>query len=580
MIVQQPQPQRVMSNAYPAPSPLAGPPLPGQAVPGSPQGPQYLFPPTYNCLVAVGGGDGSYPPQEAPPSFQPLVPYNHDFRSAEGARAPQLLFPAEDPTVTECCEVVRAGFHVELNYSMGFVALDAIFQVPSTATPEQLQACTFQLPQNNNCAVVMCEFYCGAPDTDRSQWAAHEVSCLAKSDAQALAEKGTPKKDGTPRVLMDSDPACFKILVPGVVSGHQVFVKVVYSEKIESFGGTYELRLPVGFSEGHMPLGEIHQRCVVTFGVNSGMRNFESHGFSFPGTMGYCLRTWSTTHQLWTSQESPTRLRGMVVSSLAWPLASLPPTNRPRSSDVVLCYTTTSDAILGHVVVDGPPMEASDPRSSFALFLCPPTVTPEGIYVFRRVIFVIDKSYSMDGAALNAVKRAVRDGVSMLRREDFFAIVAFSGAEQISLFPTAKEGTSTVPYSRTGFLSASTENKALACGDHLSAGWINSVVCDGGTDILAAMQTVKGIFDATRAEAKQHGLLDTCFMLTDGAVSNERDVCLYVERELTGVRMLTFGVGGYVNTAFLRMMARIGQGFYEQSLNEVNFFSQFRIRGC
>jgi hypothetical protein len=565
--------------AYRMPTPLGGPPPAGHPAPGAPQGPQFLLPPQYQAVIGVNGAE-SYPPLTAPPpTYNPPVPYNHDFRSTSGARAPQLVFPAqpnnggsEGSTQSRWCEVMRVGTHVELNYSAAFVTIEATFRVPSDATREQLAATTFQLPQNNNCALTNCEFLCGAPEADQRQWIVHEVSCLAKTDAQALAEKNPLPPNGSQRPLIDDDPACFKMVVPGVAPGNHVVVKVTYYETVECFGGTYELRLPLGFSEAHMPLAELSQRCVVTFAVNAGLRNFEANGYTFPSNRGYDLRGWSTSHQLWASQESPTRMKGMVVSTVAWPVVSLPAGDRPHAADVVLCYTTATDSVMAHVVTDSAPPGASDARSSFAMFLCPPTIVPNELNVYRRVIFAIDKSYSMQGTALAAVKNAVKGGITMLRPDDFFAVVAFSGAEQIVVFPTMNEqgmAAGSAPYSRTGFLPATAENVGMACGSERGAGWIDSVACDGGTDILAVMQTCKGIFEATRAEAIQHGLLDTCFLMTDGAVSNEREVCLYVDKELQDVRMLTFGVGGYVNVAFLRLLARLGRGFYEQSLNEV-----------
>jgi hypothetical protein len=92
------------------------------------------------------------------------------------------------------------------------------------------------------------------------------------------------------------------------------------------------------------------------------------------------------------------------------------------------------------------------------------------------------------------------------------------------------------------------------------------------------------------------------FLITDGAVNNERDICLYLKSLQTNVRVNTFGIGQYCNHYFLKvtlgdfnrgrtaawisepspspfssysqMLAQIGKGFSEVAFKSGEVYSQ------
>ena len=117
-------------------------------------------------------------------------------------------------------EVIRVATHVECNYSAAFVSMSAVFRVGNNngnLTPETLASATFQLPQKHNSAVTNCKFWVGKPQDEKS-WKAFDVSTLATTDAQELAQK-FPPKDGAVGPVRDSDPTTFIIPVQGVTMG-------------------------------------------------------------------------------------------------------------------------------------------------------------------------------------------------------------------------------------------------------------------------------------------------------------------------------------------------------------------------
>eukprot|EP00036_Acanthoecidae_sp_10tr_P010058 CAMPEP_0182917680 /NCGR_PEP_ID=MMETSP0105_2-20130417/1651_1 /TAXON_ID=81532 ORGANISM="Acanthoeca-like sp., Strain 10tr" /NCGR_SAMPLE_ID=MMETSP0105_2 /ASSEMBLY_ACC=CAM_ASM_000205 /LENGTH=987 /DNA_ID=CAMNT_0025054695 /DNA_START=40 /DNA_END=3004 /DNA_ORIENTATION=- len=574
-----PQPLGYTPPAYPG-GPPGYPPVnpqgPGQAPPNAPGGPEFLFPPQFNALIEPGGNLG-YPPVNdntigyPPPQYETVVAYSHDFRGLGGARAPQLVWradggsgvveqqpgqgegaPAPAPaTNIGYAEVKRMSTHVECNYSAAFVTMSGTFSIPDTkgVTENQLTSLTFQLPQKHNSAVTNCKFWVGKGE----KFQAFDVSTVAQSDAQQLAAKHPPPKDA---LMPVDDPAgsTFFIPVQGAKSGDDVVIEVTYYEKVESFGPNFEVLVPLGYEEKHMPLAEMNTRCPVTFAVNAGIRNFQTTGYQWPqgpnlGTVGYKLVSWSSSHQVWANQDNPTRLTGQVVSTVPWP--AQPIQNAPRANDFVLLYTTVANEILGHVVYEKAPPDSYDARDTYALFLTPPTAAPS-FQVFRRVIFLLDKSYSMSGEPFEQAREGLRRGLTMLNEGDEFSIHMFSHLldEQ---FPRKED--------ETLFMRATPQNIAIA------QEFLSKTQPDGGTDILGALQLAQVKMSMSRKEAQARGMFDFVFLLTDGAVSNEKDICNFATKEMGDVRFLTFGVGGFVNAAFLRMLATTGRGFCDISLN-------------
>merc|ERR1719224_239802 len=65
------------------------------------------------------------------------------------------------------------------------------------------------------------------------------------------------------------------------------------------------------------------------------------------------------------------------------------------------------------------------------------------------------------------------------------------------------------------------------------------------------------------------GAVPMVFVITDGAVEDEREICTFVERAFKKggadpaamlPRVNTFGIGRYANHYFLKMLANIGRG--------------------
>ena len=64
------------------------------------------------------------------------------------------------------------------------------------------------------------------------------------------------------------------------------------------------------------------------------------------------------------------------------------------------------------------------------------------------------------------------------------------------------------------------------------------------------------------------------FLLTDGAVAAEREICSYVQNEMKDIRLMTFGIGPYCNPQFLRVLGILGRGFTDLSLHQELIYDQ------
>ena len=153
----------------------------------------------------------------------------------------------------------------------------------------------------------------------------------------------------------------------------------------------------------------------------------------------------------------------------------------------------------------------------------------------RELVFLLDTSGSMQGAPLDAVKRAIRRCLEAMGPQDTFALIDFADTAS---------GLSSHPLPNTRGNVA----RALAYLDDLRA--------SGGTNQLA------GIHAALALPGDAMRLRHVVFM-TDGYIGNEGEVMALTHREVGAARIFSFGVGAAVNRYLLDEVARAGRGVAE-----------------
>jgi len=148
----------------------------------------------------------------------------------------------------------------------------------------------------------------------------------------------------------------------------------------------------------------------------------------------------------------------------------------------------------------------------------------------RRIVFVLDRSGSMQGRPLAAAKRAIRTCLAGLREGDAFAIVAFD--------------TGTTIFPRDGELAPGTPESVRE-----AAAFLDGIDAGGGTEIL------RGLRDGAGLLGDGGGNL---LLVTDGEVYGSEDVVAGMARR--GVRVHALGIGSAARDRFLEGLARATGG--------------------
>jgi Ca-activated chloride channel family protein len=154
------------------------------------------------------------------------------------------------------------------------------------------------------------------------------------------------------------------------------------------------------------------------------------------------------------------------------------------------------------------------------------------------MVFVVDGSGSMRGFPMDKVKEAMRYSLRNLNPEDTFQIIKFSNrAETFAPAPVA----------------------ATESNIQQGLGYIEGLSGRGGTIML------EGVRMALSPPADSERLRIISFM-TDGYIGNENQILAYLERNLGGARLFSFGIGSSVNRYLLDKMAEFGRGAVEYVL--------------
>lgn len=162
----------------------------------------------------------------------------------------------------------------------------------------------------------------------------------------------------------------------------------------------------------------------------------------------------------------------------------------------------------------------------------------------RDVVFVLDRSGSMNGIKMQSAARACSLLLHTLGPADRFAIQAFD-----NLFEWMLPNRAT---SRNGcFYDADEQN--VDNGDK----FLRTIEARGGTELESAVANALAMISARSDADKRIPIL---VLITDGEVGNEAQVLKRIQYEVGDTRVFTVGVDTAVNTGLLKRMANLGGG--------------------
>jgi len=177
-------------------------------------------------------------------------------------------------------------------------------------------------------------------------------------------------------------------------------------------------------------------------------------------------------------------------------------------------------------------------EGTFMLTVVPP-ILPAGARRGRDIVFVLDRSGSMDGWKMVAARRAVASMVETLGESDRFAVYAFDDRIETAF------GDHDL---RPGINRYRFEAAQLLAG----------IKAWGGTEMAEPLRLA--------AERVDLGVADRSPMVvlvTDGQVGNEAQIIKTLGPRLKHVRVFTVGIDRSVNIGFLQKLAELGGGAFE-----------------
>ncbi|KAG0629908.1 hypothetical protein M758_1G138400 [Ceratodon purpureus] len=428
-------------------------------------------------------------------------------------------YPADAPPLPALVPLTleRMDLNVECHISTGFVTLNSVWDV-NCVRSRTFCDCLLVIPMENQGTVSSVQI-------DMGHGRFYTTTVVPKDEAASYGARGSPKSEvGDPGTY---NPEFFRLNIPQVEGGSRLDLKVTWFQPMTFANGLYSLRVPLVSPETILPLatqlGSITKiRCSINTGTNDPVE---------AGTFANLMKEIQ-------------REAGMVVfendNGKDW-----------QNQDFIASYKVWSDGIFPNLIFQDPEPEESDKRGTFCLTISPPD--PNKITVFKRaVIFLMDRSGSMYGEPMDDALQSLFFGLESLKPEDSFNIIAFD--HEIALFSPQM-------------------NLATSASIGQAREWaMEKCKARGGTDILSPLQQAFQLLE-NFPEAVPY-----VFLITDGAVADERNICLAMQSRIIALgarapRISTFGIGHYCNYYFLKMLAVIGRG-----ISDVAFTSD-KIRG-
>uniref|UniRef100_M8BCQ5 Uncharacterized protein n=1 Tax=Aegilops tauschii TaxID=37682 RepID=M8BCQ5_AEGTA len=350
----------------------------------------------------------------------------------------------------------------------------------------------------------------------------------------------------------------FQLTIPQVVGGEDIFATIRWSQKLLYDNGQFSVDIPFRFPHYVNPLPKLFtKKEKIQLTVNSGV----SKEVLLQGTSHPLKEKTRQGEKLFFLHEA-------VVEN--WSI-----------KDFTFSYSVYSGDVSGGVLVQRSTLRDYDDRDIFSIFLLPgnnqkrkcknhlmleDNFTETSLLkvcnslkvfkIFRKaVVFIVDTSGSMQGKPIENVKNAISTAVSELEEGDYFNIVTFN--DELHSFSSCLEKVN----------GKTTEN---------AINWMNlNFVAQGGTDIMHPLTECSRYLSCCKALAllsNSDGALPQIFLVTDGSVEDERNICRTVKTQLTNKgsispRISTFGLGSYCNHYFLRMLASIGKGHYDAAFD-------------
>jgi Ca-activated chloride channel family protein len=323
----------------------------------------------------------------------------------------------------------------------------------------------------------------------------------------------------------------FTVQVGNVTPGDAVTVRLTYSERLSFFeDGRTELRLPTVVAPRFVG-GQELPREPVGHGVVQDSTTVPDAsritpprlvpGFDPKVSLGIEVELFGGFPDLACSQHAVSTSSGPESLRVA-----LSREHEPLDRDFVLRWRIASEQVKSHLLVHG----------GFALLSLLPPARAGFLGAPRDVVFVLDRSGSMQGPKMASAARACALLLRTLGPRDRFMVQAFDDV---------------VEWMPGGFQQA--DEGGIERGES----WLRAIFARGGTELDGAMREA---LQQIRALPESAGRAPVVVLLTDGQVGDESSVLKRLQAEVGEARVFTVGIDTAVNGGFLRRLSALGGG--------------------
>jgi Ca-activated chloride channel family protein len=157
------------------------------------------------------------------------------------------------------------------------------------------------------------------------------------------------------------------------------------------------------------------------------------------------------------------------------------------------------------------------------------------------VVFILDRSGSMQGWQMVAARRAVARMIDSLNHNDRFAVMAFDDRIEQPTFDGGR-----------ALVTATDRNRFVAVE------FLAKVDARGGTEMEQPLAVAAATLQQSPMDRER-----VIVLATDGQVTGEDQILGRLTPMLQGTRVFTIGIDKGVNAAFLRRLANAGAGLFE-----------------
>lgn len=359
--------------------------------------------------------------------------------------------------------------------------------------------------------------------------------------------------EGKRAALMEKErDDVFTVQVGNLPPGEEITIKITYSERLPFFeDGTTEMRLPLVVAPRYIP-GQSLWRDPVGDGIEPDTNLVPDASRISPPRLAKSfdpkVSLGIEVTILWEQSSEDTDIQNLCCSQHATRTSAgregvkvaLARHDEALDRDFVLRWTVSGAKMRPSLLVYRDPY-----GESFGMLSLTPPYN-EGHYTQARdIVFVVDRSGSMQGIKMASAARACALLLNTLGPHDRFAIQSFNnGVEWFN--PTSYY------YGKDGYFMPS-DYYGIEQGER----HLRNISAGGGTEIHRALVAAMSALEQRRDAYRR---VPVIVLLTDGEIGNEAQVLKEAQQRLGTTRLFTVGIDTAVNQGFLQHLAKVGNG--------------------